>query len=823
MSLGQLRLLILLNLLNLFHTTSGQGPVQGLYKGTGDPIGKVTGKVIDADKNFPLEYATIGIIKVSDSSVVTGGVTDSKGNFIVQKVPFGKYFLRIHFIGYKKYRSPDFMINPKNTSYEAGIVKLSSASRSLKQVEVVSEKEAVEYSLDKKVINVEQNIASAGGTAIDVLQTIPSVTVDIDGNVSLRGSTGVTILVDGRPSGLVSLDQLPASMIERIEIITNPSARYDPDGMSGILNIVLKRKKDMGFNGISTVNLGTGKKFNSSNSFNVRYNNLNLSLNYDVRMFAMKGFSDLLRESHLRDSIFYLSQTAYTQRSGTFHNLKAGLDYYINDKNTLSFTALYNTRPHPEESTLQNRNYLSSEDILNYYDRYSKEASNSYGEDFTLNYKKQFDQKGHELTADAFLTTSKSNDNSVFIQYSLMVNDTLPAELQQGFTHNKNLTMTLQLDYVHPLGKYGRIETGYKSALKNNNMDYVLENFSYETSSWINDSNTTNHFIYHDQVHALYFTYAVGLGNFKLQAGVRGEDFIVSTEQKMNGQKNKTNRVSIFPSAFVRYDFSDKHYLQLSYSKRVNRPGARQLNPFIDNEDPQNLSSGNPALKPEYIHALELSHSLNFLKTNVNTTLFFRYIDGMISRLIILNEDGTTFSTPRNIDNGYSYGAELVLSQEIAKWWKVNANGSLFRSSFTGSGLTASSFRNNFTWTMKANSFITIWKTDIQISFVYNAPKYSVQNAPFGGGGQGKQNALYFMDIGVKKDILRGKGTINIRLSDVFKTQHFDMENFGDNFTSHTYRYRDSRVLYIGFTYRIRDYKKDKSKKRQDDNSDDME
>jgi len=785
--------------------------------------GKVTGIVVDAVKDHPLEYATIGIIKAEDSVMVTGGVTDSKGRFSVPKVPLGKYYLRVHFMGFKKFKSSFFTIGPGNENYSAGTIRLESASKSLGEVEVVAGKEAVEYSLDKKIINVGQNIASAGGTAIDLLQTIPSVTVDIDGNVSLRGSTAVTILVDGRPSGLVSLDQLPASMIERIEIITNPSARYDPDGMAGILNIVLKRKQDMGFNGISTINLGTGKKFNSSNNFNIRYNKLNLSLNYDVRMFAMKGFSELKRQSFLSDSSLNLSQNARTQRSGTFHNVKAGVDYYINDKNTLSFTALYNVRPHPEETILRNTSSNTSGEITDDYTRYTREESNSHGGDFTLNYRKEFDDKAHLLTVDAFLTTSKSYDNTSYIQQTLLGPDTIPAELQRGNTHNTNTNLTLQLDYVRPLGKFGRIETGYKSSFRNNDMDYILENYMDGSSMWLNDTTTSNHFIYKDQVHAIYFTYAAGIGNLKMQAGVRLEDFIVNTEQRMNGIKSNTNRLSIFPSAVVRYDFTTKHYIQLSYSKRVNRPGARQLNPFIDKEDPQNLSSGNPLLKPEYIHALELGHSLNFLKTSINTTIFFRYINGMISRLITLNNDGTTFSFPRNLDNGYSYGAELVLAQDIAKWWKMNINGSLFRSSFNGSGLTASTFKDNFTWTVKANTFITIWKTDFQVSFVYNAPKYTVQNAPFGGGGQGKQSAFYFVDLGVKRDILKGKGTINIRLSDVFKTQRFDMENFGDNFTSHTYRYRDSRVLYVGFTYRIRDYKKDRSKKKMDDNSDDME
>lgn len=793
-----------------------------------ESVGKISGTIVDANSNVTLEYATIGLFKAKDSSVVSGTISNEKGKFIIDKVPYGKHYLIIQFIGYKPFKTEMFAITPKNSEYQAGTIKLYSSSQNLESVEIVSKKEANEFSLDKKIVNVDQNIASMGGTAVDVLQTIPSITVDIDGNVSLMGSKGITILVDGRPSGLVSLDQMPASMIDRIEIVTNPSARYDPEGMSGIINIVLKKQREPGYNGMTSLNVGTGNKLNASVNLNYKVKKINLFANYNLRKFAMGGYSDMNRESILLDTTYNLIQYQDFSRSGMFHNIKAGVDYFINDNNTLSFSALYNTRQSISETDMDNKNTYSNEQVIDFFKRYAKTTNKDNGIDLTLNYKKKFDNKGKELTADAFYTYSLGDDNEEMNKRFYTINlepDSILPNLENSNTYETNQRLTLQADYVNPFGKIFRLETGIKANMRNNNEDYLFNNFNNDSLLWVKDTTTSNNFIYNQQVYAAYGIFSGALGNLKFQLGLRAEETIIKATQKESNKVYNNNFFDVFPTIHLRYDFTEKHSLQISYSRRINRPNSHALNPFINNSDPLNLSAGNPYLKPEYINSVELGHSINFWKTNVNTTLFFKHIYNIISTEMILNDDGTTFSTSKNLNSGLSYGFEFVVSQEITKWWKVNANYSLFRKQFEGTTTSNIFDKNNFSWTVKANSFTTLWKNlDLQISFVYNAPVITVQGGEGHysmGGGQGKQNEMYYFDGGAKLAILKGKASINLRVSDIFKTIKYDMITYGENFTSSVIRRRDSRVIYLGFTYKILNYKVQRDKKKIDENQQD--
>jgi outer membrane receptor protein involved in Fe transport len=664
----------------------------------------------------------------------------------------------------------------------------------------------MEYNLDKKVINVDKDMVSAGGTAIDIMQKIPSVSVDVEGTVSLRGSSNVTILVDGRPSTFTDLDQIPAGMIDKVEIVTNPSARYDPDGMSGIINIVMKKPKDAGYNGMISLNVGTGDKYTGSVNLNFRQKKVNIFANYDFRYFSMKGYTDQNRESTYSDTSSFLDQHQNSGRRGQFNNFKAGADFFINDKNTLTIVAEYGVRKFRTNETTHYTalNYLDNP--TNYYVRQTNGINSGGGPEGEINYKKTFKKKNQEFTSNISFEQNPG-DNTSLMAYEPYYLDYTPIsvdpDLQNSITKSLNTAIIGQIDYFMPLWAGGRMETGYKYSYKNSDLDYLQENKIGGTADWIKDTNTSNNFVYNEQIHSAYLIYSNSIANFKYQAGVRAEYATTISNQKTSGQKFTNNYFNLFPTIHLKYEFTEEHALQLSYSRRVNRPSWRSLNPFINNSDPLNISAGNPYLKPEYINSFELGHLISIKKTSMSTTVFYRQIDHIISRIMTLEPGGVTYSTYQNLNKGQSYGLEFIVSQQVGKWWKINANASVFGQKFSGTQLTNAFKDATYSWTAKINSSMALKVFDLQVSFNYNSAVTTVtgQGGRFmPAGTQGRQAELYFMDIGVKKDLWKNRISVSARVSDVLKSLKYSVVTTGDNFNQSTLSARESRVLFLGVT-----------------------
>ncbi len=790
-----------------------------------EKIGVLTGKVIDKQNTQPLEYANIAILRKKDSSLVDGGITDEKGQFTIEKLPFGKFFVKVHFIGYPTKVIDSVFIRPDKPLVDLGTVRIQLSNESLSGVEIKGTKAGLEYNLDKKVINVDQNITSAGATAIDLMQTIPAVNVDIDGNLSLRGSANVTILIDGRPSNLVSLDQLPASMIERVELITNPSARYDPDGTTGIINIVLKKQKKPGYNGMVMLNAGTGEKYNASTNLNYRYSKFNFFTTYDYRKFSMKGKGSQARETTFKDTVTYFDQRSENERSGNFHNFKLGADYFINPRNTLSTSAMYNLRKSNSADVGENltRNY--KKDTTAYFFNSPFETSDGSGFEANLNYKRTFANKIQELTADAFYSSSVGNSEN-----DLRVIRIIPGlidSLQNTFNDTKRKTLNAQVDYVHPLGS-GRLETGYKFSYNKSDLDY--QTFIYDPNQKVFNLNQdiSNKFIYDLFLNSVYGIYSNMITEkLTYQLGVRAEQAMATAEQVTQDTTVDNNYLNLFPSVHVKYELNPNQIYQISYSRRVNRPGAQVLNPFVNYSDPLNVSSGNPYLEPEFSNSLEIGNTSQIKKTTINSSLFFRNTENVIARIMTVDSVGISHSTFRNQDRSYSYGMELIVTQQIIKWWRVNGNFSYFRSKFEGKDISAET-KETDSWTFKVNSMMQIPKVcDVQLSFYYNSPVVFTPSVGghrgMIGGSQGRLAEMYSADIGLKKEVLDGNGTITVRLSDIFKTVKYNMTSYGTNFISESERTRDSRTLFIGFSYRFNDYKRRQQKENTGNGMEDFE
>ncbi|NTW31860.1 MAG: TonB-dependent receptor [Bacteroidetes bacterium] len=791
-------------------------------KSSNSGTGSLSGVIVNSYTNAPLEYAYIVIYKAQDSTLVTGGISDVSGKYKIEKVPFGKYYLAINLIGHKAQKISNIFISPKEPDKIVDTIRLDQGAAILDAIEIKEKKQSVEYTLDKKVINVEKNLVSAGGSAVDVMQTIPSVTVDIDGNLSMRGSSNITVLIDGKPSTLTGssrsaiLDQIPASSIESVEIISNPSAKYDPDGMSGIINIILKKKKERGYHAVFTANAGTGDKYNGSISLNYSKNKINLFTNYDTRLNNSKGFSEMKRKTFLNDiDTTYLEQNGTSKRNSISHNVKLGADYLLNDKNSFSISAIYGYSNDVHSDNNKSKTFDFNKLLSDYYINSGKESGIENSFDYLFYYKKLFAKKGEYITLDASYSTSTETETcDQNIQYYNISDLITPAdntpELQNSDRIDKSNIGNIQLDYTNQLSVKSKLEAGYKSIFRSIDNDYIYKEFIYTSNLWQDTSLLSNHFLYQEQIHSAYTTYSNTIKKFEFQIGLRFEEALTNSTQRTTDQKYKKDYFSIFPTVHLNLKLVKDNSLQLSYSRRVNRPNYNMLNPFVEIPSPGILHYGNPYLTPEYIDSYELGHLKYWKKSSLNSSVFYKQINDAIQRYTYLDSNGFQNSTARNISKGISYGLEFVLSREFVKWWKVNATFSYFKTIMKGTTDGTDLTNSNYSWTAKLNSNTTIFKNlDIQLLGNYRAPMVTLQ---------GSMKAMYFADIAIKKDLFKNKLNVTLRLSDIFKTMKFEMESSGSNFIIQNMRKRQSRVLYFGLTYKINGEAKTKEKKKMIEN-----
>lgn len=790
-------------------STFPQGQRQGGGAGmTSNMTGSVAGKVIDKLSKAPVEYANVAFYRLRDSSLVTGGITNEKGEFNIDKVPMGRYFAEVKFIGYNTLTVESFGVNPQNIMANLGELSLDPASENLEAVVVTGQRQMLTHNLDKKVFSVEKDINAEGGTALEIMQNIPSIEVDMEGNVSLRGSQNVTILVDGRPSTYTTIEEIPSSIIETVEVITNPSARYDPDGLSGIINIVLKKRRDPGYHGMVMLNAGTGDKYNGTLNFNYREDKFNFFTNVSYRQHQMTGQTLSDRTTTLNDlATSTLFQDQDFRRQGQFINFKGGVDYFINNSNTLTLTGGYSSRDFGMWDITQTDLTMPSQTSQYFRENDGFNGGESYN--FALNYKLNGKQKGQELTADVFYYSMLGESGTDLTQWwELEQFDRLYEQTESNFLGNN---LTLQTDLVQPIGNGGRLETGLKAMLRSQDNDYIFSNRL--ENLWIPDPLRSNNFVYDEQQYSAYAIYSNTFadGKFSYQGGLRVEQAFTNADQRATDDEPiKRDFLNFFPSAHVKWDINQKNSAQVAYSRRVSRPHTRMLNPFIDYSDPLNMSMGNPWLNPEFTNSFELSYYYNLPKTKISATAFQRNTTDIVSRYVEVDDEGIAWSTFQNIDESKSIGFEGVVSQTIAPWWKVNASGNYYSMKLYSDLLDERSSQGD-NWSVRASSTWNIGKNvELQLNGNYRSPSVSVGGSMRfwqTGGGQGITEEMYWMDLGVRVNVFNKKGSITLRVSDLFNTMDFRSSTWGDNFTSNIERTRESRIIFLGFSYRINEYR----------------
>jgi outer membrane receptor protein involved in Fe transport len=852
------KLLALFVGLYLTLSVSAQFPMGGAAAGNRQAppsIGRVYGKLVDSTGKG-IRDATVLILqnhmdtatKKMKEVLLKGVTSQGNGDFNLEGLPiFGPLKLTISAVGFQPVtqtvrfeikmppggapavrtqqgQMPDLSAIAGNFEKDLGNITLVTDAKALQGIVVTATSTRMRMDIDKKVFNVAQNLVSAGGTAVDVMKNVPSVNVDIDGNVTLRNATP-QIYIDGRPTTL-TLDQIPADAIESVEVITNPSAKYDASGgNAGILNIVLKKNKRTGYNG--TINAGVDKRggVNGGTSLSVRTNKINVSVAGFGNQMRNRNTTSTNLQSLLTSPNLIVDQNGRTNMRGGFLFGRGGLDYFVTNRTTLSLSY---TKVHGEfnpADLLRTDSSLSNGQYLSYSERNTKNHREFNAHGFTGGFKYSFPKKGEEWTGDFNIFSGRNNSNSLYNTnvYNYYGGPQKGNIQQQIIGSGTNQFTTMQTDYVNPLGATAKLELGARVQLRkmsNSLGNYFMNNLGEFMPIPASSSNYKNN----EHVYAAYVNFSNSVKNFGYQVGLRGErsDY---TGELTESKETFTNKypLSLFPSVFLSQKLNKQQEVQLSYTRRINRPFFMQIIPFIDSSDVTNLTRGNPGLRPEFTNSLEMSYSKTYKGNNTFlASVYYKYSTDLITRYldtVTIGYEKRPVSTFVNANSSRSVGFELTSQNTVTKWWDMNANFNLYNSKINTSNIANGSTQQNPLWSYfaKMNSnFKLPKKFKIQLSGTYQSKTNLPVNqggGGFGGGppmgtgpsaAQGYIKSNWGVDFALQRSFLKNDAaSITLNVSDIFRTRRFDQYSASTFFIQNTHRLGDVPMFRLNFSYRF--------------------
>lgn len=805
--------------------------------------GRFYGRIVDGQTDKGVDAASVQLIasrmdsvtRKSRDTIISGMLTKKSGDFSLENLPvFGRFRLSVSAIGYKPYIKPvSFDLKPgpgqdmsqimAALDKDLGNIKMEIDTQMLAAVTVSADKPMMQMGIDRKIFNVDKNINSTGGTAVDIMRNIPGLNVDIDGNVSMRNSAP-QIFIDGRPTTL-SLDQIPSDAIESVEMITNPSAKFDASGgQSGILNIVLKKARKVGYNGGVRVGADSRGRLNGGGDINVRQGKVNVFANAFYNQRKSKSWGETSRDYKAEQPASSTIQHNNSIFKGDFAFGRFGADYFMNNRNTFSVSQNImrgNFRPQNQNDLLYSGS--NSGDIES---QYRNTTGKNEWRNYTtsIGYKHLFPRAGQELTADVnynYMRNAGSSDIRIRSFNDLDRQDPkYPEQLQQISTGGNNQFIVFQTDYVHPFGKGMKWEAGLRSQSR------TYESHQLNFMNATPQTNLDNEFKYTDFVHAAYGIFSQKVKDlFSYQVGLRAESSSYNGEQI--GKQSYSNQfpLSLFPSVFVTKNIGDKQDIQLNYSRKINRPNFFQLMPNTDFSDTLNLQTGNPDLKPEFTNSLELSYQKIYGERNNSflVSLFGKQTDDLISRYQTLQEFGDTsalVSSWINANTAYAAGVEFIFRNNFTKWWEMNLNTNLYYSKINGSNVVPDLKNERTSSFTKLNNTFKISKTlSVQLSAEYqskSALPVSTSNSGGGGGrggwmggpsatSQGYIDANYGIDIGIRKEFMikKNRATVSFNINDVFRTRRHFVHSESVIFVQDEWRRRDPQVARLNFSYRF--------------------
>lgn len=790
----------------------GEGPIQ------------ITGKVLEQGTDVPLEYATLVLQSVSDPNKITGGITDIDGNFNVETQP-GNYNVSIEYIGYKTIKKPNQSLTQDT---DLGTVKLTLDVAQLDAVEVVGEKTTVEVRLDKKIYNIGKDLTTSGATVSDALNNVPSVNVDVEGAISLRGNENVRILINGRPSALAgfgstdALRQLPADAIEKVEVITSPSARYDAEGTAGILNIILKKEKTLGFNGSVNTTIGYPANSGVNVNLNLRTDKFNLfnTTGYRYRDAPGNAFFDNTYSSGSFDRIV---EDRLINRTDKGFNTNLGLEYFITEESSITGSVFY--RKSKDDDLTDNTNQrFSDSSLASRTFRQENENQDDENYQFSLNYINNLDDDGQKLTADLQyskgdeVTTSIIEENRTFPDTDLIV-------LENVFETEGRNEYLAQADYVLPMGD-AQFEAGYRGTFQEEITDYRLDSLDQASGQFVINESLTNKFTYNENVHALYTQYGNKYGKFSVLLGLRLENTqlkgqlesefdtaeleeSLGVDVDVNFDKNY---LGLFPTVNLIYELADNENISLGYNRRINRPRGWFINPFPSRSSRTNIFQGNPDLNPAFSNAFDIGYLKRWDKLTFTSSIYYQKETDSFER--VQEETGQTTtdgieiirSIPINLSTQNRYGAEAGVLYNPSDWLRLNSSFNFFRFSTDGSFNGVDYGAENTSWFARFSSKVSLpAKIEWQTNAFYRGRTQNAQTVSEG---------IFSLDLAISKDIMNDNGTLSLNVSDLLNSRKRRSFTDTEFFTSNSEFQWRVRQITLGFMYRFNQPKKNERGQR---------
>lgn len=778
----------------------------------------VTGNVIDKTSRKPVEYASVLLIQLPDSISGKGGVTDKRGKFSLENVQPGTYVLQCSFIGFGSIESTSFTITEGLNYFTIPTIELLNAGKSLTDVIVTGKRSTLNTAIDRKVYNVEQDIMSRSGSVSDILRNIPSVEVDIEGNVNLRGTGEVIILINGKPSPLMGrtrgevLQQLPANSIERIEVITNPSARYRPDGSAGIINIVLKKNFRNGFNGSVTANAGNRDRYNGNVSLNYKPGKVNLFGSYSYRQDSRRRYNNIYRtytDSLTRTPEGYFTQTMYSLTRPHAHIVNTGIDYNINEKNTIGASGTYFGRRQLRRDVMENFYFDEHRTLTEHFNRlrHDPEQEDQFNGNFYFEH--LFKKEDHSLRLEFNTSDEDEVENNQFTNIYYV--PATPSTFDNTRISQRTKQNQLTIDYSNPLSEDAKLEFGYDGLFNKVDLDFLNEYYDQSQLKFVKDPEKSNRFVYNDAMHAVYGTYQKSYEKFGFSLGLRAEAVLTKGHLLSSTVDSfvRNDYSKLYPTVHLSYALADQQELQLNYSKRVNRPEGDELNPFPEYQDPRNLRAGNPKLLPEIIHSVELGYKWSNNNFSVVPSIYYRHKrNGFTSVTRPLN-DTVLLTTEENLLNDQSAGLEIIFSAKNGKWLTLNLSTNIFYNQIDASNLGYLDNRSVFSMSSNINSSFTLTKTTmLQLSANYRSARLTPQ---------GRFYPTAVMNAGLRQDLFRNKLSLTLTASDIFNSFRGKNKLNTIYLQQESVNRRDGRVVYLGVSYRFGVVKKSKEEKLEFD------
>jgi outer membrane receptor protein involved in Fe transport len=771
----------------------------------------ISGKVVDQTSGTPMEYVTVALYKSTDSSLVSGAITDPEGLFKIEKVDAGSYYLLASFIGYENKRLPEVSLSKKFNKTDLGTIELVPETSEITEVKVVAEKARIEYKLDKRVVNVDKDLSAKGGTAVDALQNTPSVQVDPQGNLTLRGSSEYVVLIDGKPSilkGSDALKQIPAGAIKQIEVVTNPSAKYEADGQAGIINVIMKKEMLQGFSGNVNFGIATNDKQNGNLMLNYRLKKVNLYVGADYADNTYRNTIKINTKTTL-NSVERVDD-GFTEEFNTNDNMavKGGIDYDINDKNNLSLSGSYSRQGYDFGSFAENANWFGSNPKVyttndNYTDIFGDVARVNF------DYKHTFNENSDLQVSNTFSSWSGVDENNmVFMQTNDLYEDGELLSKLNSYKDNSNFNNRLNIDYKTPLWK-GSFEAGVQFRYEDRMEDMNYRNYTIATNEWVKNETYSYRLDYLNSIYSGYALFSKEIFGINSQLGIRSEYF--TREMVIEGiitDSLNYNKFMFYPSVHLSKSFKNNHQLQASYSRRIKRPQPYVLNTVPRYIDANNIFIGNTALTPEFTDGFELNYMAPVGKSNLSVQTYYKRTSSPMTTIRYLGEDGKMYHQLTNGKYQQSYGVELNANINLLTWWSVNANGNFYNYKINSEVKQSDVELTTNTWDAHLVNNLKFEKgTSLQAVVYYRAP---------GVDAAGKTDGFYIVNLSANQSFLKGSLNLTLKADNIFNSVKFKYHTDGDGFNNDYFLTNEGASFSVNISYKFNNFKSKKQGRADD-------